>query len=171
MTIVKADYLGALWDAKTQARFWQKVDRSDANGCWLWTGPVTPRGYGQFSILNRNYAAHRLALVKAKGDALDGLVCDHLCRTRSCVNPAHLEAVPNRENLIRGEGPSMLERRNKSVTHCPRGHAYTPENTRYGTKGSRSCRACAKIINREGYRRRNNVHPDSYRARQETRDA
>jgi hypothetical protein len=27
---------------------------------------------------------------------------DHLCRVRSCVNPAHLEVVTNRENCRRG---------------------------------------------------------------------
>lgn len=34
-----------------------------------------------------------------------------------------------------------------SVTHCPRGHEYTEENTRV-SNGSRHCKTCHKITNR-----------------------
>jgi hypothetical protein len=58
------------------------------------------------------------------------------------VNPAHLELVTNRENQMRGEA---FVRTNASKTHCPAGHAYTPENTiRMPMAGhvARRCRAC-----------------------------
>lgn len=33
-----------------------------------------------------------------------GKEIDHRCRARTCQNPAHLEAVTHRENMIRGDG-------------------------------------------------------------------
>lgn len=40
-------------------------------------------------------------------------------------------------------------------THCPRGHEYTDSNTYIiPTTGSRSCRTCKKVQNRESWRRR-----------------
>lgn len=34
--------------------------------------------------------------------------------------------------------------RNKNKTHCPHGHAYTPENTHFRPSGHRTCRACKR---------------------------
>lgn len=35
---------------------------------------------------------------------------------------------------------------NARKTHCPRGHEYTPETTRYDAKGSRSCKLCTYAV-------------------------
>ncbi len=123
-------------------RFWSKVVKTD--GCWIWQGALASNGYGRFSINNRRYPAHRLAYQDAIGPIEDGLVMDHLCRNRACVNPLHLEPVTNQENIKRGIGGAMLKARNDAITECPRGHPYTPENTRRDRKGSRNCRTCDK---------------------------
>jgi hypothetical protein len=68
-----------------------------------------------------------------KGAIPDGLHIDHLCRNRACCHPDHLEAVTPRENVRRGV--------RSQVTHCPKGHEYTPENTKV-KRGRRNCRAC-----------------------------
>ena len=86
----------------TEERFWRKVNKTDR--CWLWTGALTGKGYGSFGQTppGGSVLAHRFAYIREFGAIPDGLVIDHLCRERRCVNPAHLEAVTNRENVVRG---------------------------------------------------------------------
>ena len=120
-------------------RFWSKVEPA-TDGCWVWTGGKSNNGYGRFTVgsSSRVYA-HRFAYEDQVGPIPDGLVIDHLCRNRACVNPAHLEAVTNRINTVRGEAGDWQ----RSKTHCPSGHAYTTENTRiYRTW--RYCRSCER---------------------------
>jgi hypothetical protein len=68
---------------------------------------------------------------------------DHLCRVRSCVNPSHLEAVPRRTNLIRGQGFIGEQARR---THCPNGHALVGENlvVAASVRGKRNCKECGR---------------------------
>lgn len=88
------------------ARFWAKVDRHEG-GCWVWMGGVNRKGYGQFGVLTAEgvvgYRAHRLAYELEVGAIPPGMVLDHLCRNRRCVNPDHLEPVSDSENVRRGK--------------------------------------------------------------------
>jgi hypothetical protein len=45
---------------------------------------------------------HRDVYEQLVGPIPEGLVLDHLCRNRSCCNPAHLEPVTTAENVRRG---------------------------------------------------------------------
>jgi hypothetical protein len=74
---------------------------SDDDGCWLWTGCVDKCGYGRFFLEGKSRGAHRISYHLHRGLVPDGLVLDHLCRTRSCVNPWHMEAVSQTENVLR----------------------------------------------------------------------
>ena len=89
--------------------------------------------------------------------AAAGLVSDHICRMPRCVNPAHIEAVTNRENTLRGL-------RGRLVTHCPQGHEYTTANTCWD-QGRRRCRTCRDARNRVLQRIRNAEFWRVYRAR------
>jgi hypothetical protein len=122
----------------TQARFWAKV--SLQSGCWPWTAYIAPTGYGMFCLNRRMTYAHRVAYEIVNGPIPEGLQIDHLCRVRHCVNPAHLEAVTQRENMARGAaGPAGGPRR----TTCKRGHDLTdPANIYTRRDGGHMCHPC-----------------------------
>lgn len=81
-------------------------------GCWLWQGALNTKGYAVLSVGGRGgrrHYAHRLSYEIHVGPIPAGLQIDHLCRVRRCVNPAHLEPVTNRENVLRGIAARQLE--------------------------------------------------------------
>ena len=95
-------------------------------------------------------ARHRLAYEDAFGPIPEGLTIDHTCKVKRCVNPDHLEAVTQAENV----------RRTRRPDRCPQDHEYTPENTHIDKRhGGRSCVECRnerarayKARRREGVR-------------------
>jgi hypothetical protein len=113
--------------------------------CIIWPGSRYSTGYGRVWRDGRMQSAHRAAYQDAYGPIPEGLVLDHLCRVRLCVNPDHLEPVTHRVNILRGVGASA---RNVVKTHCPRGHAFTTENTYLNPRGFRVCRECHRAADR-----------------------
>lgn len=114
------------------------------SGCWVWTAGISHRGYG----LYRGKRAHRVAWEQANGPIPDGMVLDHVCRVRCCVNPNHLRVVSVSENVTtNSESPSAL---NKRKTGCPRC------GTQYDviTERKRSCRRCVNRRAAESRKRR-----------------
>lgn len=129
--------------------------RPELGPCWMWTGTRQGSGYGCVTISQRKFGAHVAVYEFYRKPVPEGMELDHLChpgdgscvratcRHRLCVNPDHLEPVTRRENVRRG---SSIFGANMDKTHCPKGHEYTPENTRVrigrGGNEMRSCRAC-----------------------------
>jgi hypothetical protein len=104
-------------------RFWAKVDKT--GDCWLWTASVSSNGYGQFATtiagVNAPIGAHRVAYYEANGPIAAGLVVDHICHNKLCMNPAHLRAVTQKQNgENRGGAPSDSTSGVRGVTWAKR---------------------------------------------------
>lgn len=81
------------------------VHRPELGPCWLWLGKLNEAGYGIMEFKNeRPYfrRAHRVSYETLKEPIPAGLVLDHLCSNRACVNPTHLEPVTQTVNAARG---------------------------------------------------------------------
>lgn len=135
--------------------FWQKVRSAGPAECWIWSAALMPGGYGAFGVGGElpTRVAHRIAWILLRGELPPELVLDHLCRTRACVNPWHLEPVTRAVNVARGEG---IGARAVRTNRCNKGHPYTAQNTRISARKTRFCRACDRDRTRT-YRERKAV--------------
>ena len=127
-----------------------KIDVNGPGGCWLWTGRRHCRGYGTVDYRQKSCFVHKILYEIFVSPVPAGMQLDHLCRVTRCVNPAHLEPVTPRENIMRSSGITAL---NAVKTRCLRGHPLSGDNV-FLLNGHRVCRACRRIYNNDIYARR-----------------
>lgn len=72
-----------------ERQVWPFVAKGGPDDCWLWTGRLSPKGYGVISVGRRNYRVNRLIAEETYGD-MTGLVARHTCDVAACCNPAHI---------------------------------------------------------------------------------
>jgi HNH endonuclease len=129
----------------TLERFEKKVDKT--NSCWIWTASKT-NGYGDFRINKKKVKAHRYAFESYVGPIPeDKPHVLHKCDNPPCVNPEHLFAGTNEDNIK--DKFNKGRDHNQKKTHCPQGHEYSIENTYLSRNGkSRTCKTC-KLARKE----------------------
>lgn len=131
-------------DRRLPDRFWDKVqvvaEASAYPGpCWVWQRALSSQGYGTYWHDGATRGAHSVSYKLLVGEFPSLLQLDHLCRIRSCCNPAHLEPVTGQVNTLRGD---TIMRANSVKTHCINGHEFNLQNARISRQGKRVCRVC-----------------------------
>lgn len=123
-----------------KTRFESRI-RKESNGCHVWTGPLDKDGYGSFHLRRKRRRAHRVAWYDMRGEIPDGLVVNHACRNRACVNAQHLQVVTVAENTLKDS--STVSAINARKTHCPEGHPFDRTfRTKRGSGVQRYCSIC-----------------------------
>ncbi len=135
----------------------------DPDGCWYWTAASSKGpGYGVIrpTSSRKQLHAHRVMYELVAGPIPDGLQIDHLCREPRCVNPAHMEAVTQRVNVLRGTSPIAEQARR---THCLRGnHPLSGDNLSVNKRGERRCRTCTRELEKARRNARSGMHASSH---------
>lgn len=151
--------------ASLRRRFAERITPEPFSGCILWTGRLTTKGYGVISTGQKERSAHRIAYEWHFGPIPEGLQVHHKCKTRSCVNPLHMQLVTHLEHIALEDRQAKI----KARTHCSNGHEYTEENTimrervdKYGLRTFRTCRECGRIAARNFLRRKRNIDPSKW---------
>lgn len=144
--IANADLVGDLL-ARAAEVLEARLERGAQWECWRWPGYLAD-GYGVLHVLGLAVLAHRVAYAAAFGPIPDELDVDHLCYTRACCNPSHLEAVTRSTNSKR----AMARQRVLHPT-CRAGHERNEANTHRRPDGRTFCRPCH--AQRERWRRAN----------------
>lgn len=117
------------------------------NGCLVWQGWTSGKGYGRIVINGRASHVHRVVYELVHGPLPSDLTVDHVaargCVSRACCNIAHLEAVTVAVNVLRGNSASAM---NARKTHCASGHPLAGDNLDKGQLrlGQRRCRLCRR---------------------------
>ena len=78
--------------------FMHKVTVNGTGDCWTWKGKQHRHNYGLAHQDGDSCWVHRLSYTHFKGAIPKGLVIDHICENKRCVNPEHLKAVTLSQN-------------------------------------------------------------------------
>lgn len=92
----------------TEDRFMARVDKTST--CWNWTGTIYPDGYGILQVNGTRVRAHRYSYELVNGPIQGGLILDHKCHNRRCVNPDHLREVNDKKNQENRQGAQANSR-------------------------------------------------------------
>jgi hypothetical protein len=113
--------------------------------CWIYAGATDRHGYPQLTHMvegkKKTTMIHKAMYQTERGEIPAGMTLDHKCRVTTCINPAHLEPVTLKENILRGDSPWAVHARK---TACVNGHPFDEENTGRDNQGARYCKTCRR---------------------------
>lgn len=150
----------------TLERFAAKLVPGDDACRYRWAIPRQHDGYGTFLFDGKNVGAHVASHLMFVGPIPDGYHVDHVrdrgCTHHDCVWWKHLEAVPQIENVRRGDAGLWQAEK----THCKHGHEFTPDNIYWvgPNKDMRQCKTCTKEAASARYRALVNPNPNPDRS-------
>lgn len=93
---------------KLPQRFVDKIRHE--GDCWVWTAFVDKNGYGKVSWEGGSKWAHRVVYLILVGPIPEGMVLDHICFNKRCVNPKHLRAITQKQNIEHRSGAQSNSR-------------------------------------------------------------
>lgn len=110
----------------------------NADGCHVSFYKTDKDGYSRITFTDptgkqRSTGAHRASWVATHGQIEDGMVVDHLCKNRQCVNVEHLRLLSHADNSRR------TFNRDWPLGQCANGH---PDTERVTRSGKSMCRIC-----------------------------
>ncbi len=130
------------------------------NGCWETTYGLCPSWpYPVVHFHGRRVKVIILMYEEFFGLVPAGLVLDHTCENKGCINPMHVEPVTNKENTLRYHQRRPM---------CKNGHLWTLDNTRYN-KGKRACKECDREAVRAWRSRKRGTSTDPGQPREVTK--
>ena len=81
-------------------RFWDKVQKTKKDKCWIWLACKDKNGYGQFYLNGKSEKSHRVSYMLAnRCSILKNFNILHKCDNPCCVNPKHLFLGTQKDNV------------------------------------------------------------------------
>lgn len=100
-------------------RLWDRTDRTNPSGCWIWRGAKGANGYGVITVNGKWTPVHRYAWAVTNGEIPPGKMICHTCDTPLCINPAHLfpgtSLENNRDRAAKGRNGDQWGDKNSSA--------------------------------------------------------
>lgn len=125
--------------------FLERIEKDARTGCWNWTGNFVKAGYGTFFLDGKNQRAHRVSYIHFVGPIPKGLLVQHTCDNKKCVNPDHLKIGTDLSNVhdmiskgrrvVSGRKKSTLQRKDVEaiIAALNRGESANSLARKYGT--------------------------------------